>query len=169
MKRIVNMSRRDFLKTGAAVGSGLVLGISFSGLSKAAAEKGRPFSPNAFVRIGSDDRVTVVVNKSEMGQGVYTSLPMLIAEELAVDVSTVRVEPAPVDPAYNHTERGPMQGTGGSSSIRSTWTQFRTAGAAARMMLIAAAAETWKVDAASCSAEKGFVRHRGSGKKLSYG
>lgn len=169
MSRIENMSRRDFLKAGALLGGGLVLGISFTG--RAGASKVRPavFAPNAFIRIGTDEMVTIIVNKSEMGQGVYTSLPMLVAEELEIDLSKVHVEPAPVDPAYNHTEWGPIQGTGGSSSIRSTWEQFRKAGAGARMMLLSAAALTWKVDAAACSAANGFVRLRGTGKKLSYG
>ncbi len=125
--------------------------------------------PNAFIRIGTDSKVTIIVNKSEMGQGVYTSLPMLIAEELECDWKSVRVEAASVDPAYNHTEWGSMQGTGGSSSVRSTWNQFRKAGAAARVMLLEAAAKTWKVHAASCRAEKGFVIHGATGRKLAYG
>jgi isoquinoline 1-oxidoreductase beta subunit len=170
MNRIMNMSRRDFIKTGAVFGSGLVLGISFPFRSaRGAAGKAAVFTPNAFIRIGTDDIITIIVNKSEMGQGVYTSLPMLIAEELEVDIAKVRIEPAPVDPAYNHTEWGPMQGTGGSSSVRSTWTQFRKAGAAARIMLVNAAAATWKTDVASCRAHNGFVTHPATKRKLSYG
>jgi isoquinoline 1-oxidoreductase beta subunit len=113
--------------------------------------------------------VTIIVNKSEMGQGVYTSLPMLIAEELECDWAKIRVEAAPVAPEYNHTEWGQIQGTGGSSSVRSTWDQFRKAGAAGRMMLVKAAADTWKVSPDSCRAEKGFVIHDRSKKRLSYG
>jgi isoquinoline 1-oxidoreductase subunit beta len=126
------------------------------------------FAPNAFVRIGTDGVVTVIVNHSEMGQGVYTALPMLVAEELDADWSTVRVEAAPVDPAYNHTLWG-MQATGGSTSTWTEWDRLRQAGAVARAMLIAAAAETWQVDPASCRTEKGQVRHEATGRQLSYG
>ena len=137
MSGIVNLSRRDFCKTGALAGGGLLLGFYLPGgrLPALAAGPAKPFAPNAFIRIGTDDLVTVIVNKSEMGQGVYTSLPMLIAEELETDWSKVRFAPAPVDPAYNHTQWGALQGTGGSTSIRSTWEQFRRAGASARVML----------------------------------
>jgi isoquinoline 1-oxidoreductase beta subunit len=164
------MSRRDFLKTGALVGGGLVLGFSlYPGESTAeAAGKTAPFSPNAFIRISTDNSVTIIVNKSEMGQGVYTSLPMLIAEELEVDWSKIRVEPAPVDPAYNHTQWGAMQGTGGSTSIRSEWERFSKAGAAARIMLIAAAADIWKISPGDCRAENSFVIGP-AGQRLSYG
>ena len=117
MSRIINVSRRDFLKTGAMIGGGLILGFVVP-LPKAPAQTitkaGTPMAINAFVRIGTDDSVTIIANHSEMGQGVYTSLPMLVAEELEVDLSKVRVEAAPVDPAYNHTEWG-IQGTGGST------------------------------------------------------
>ena len=99
--------------------------------------------PNAFVRIGTDERITVIVNHSEMGQGVYTSLPMLLAEELDADWTKVGYESAPVDPKYNHPAFG-MQMTGGSSSVWSGLEQFRQAGAAARAMLVAAAAQQWK-------------------------
>lgn len=126
------------------------------------------FAPNAFIRIGTDDVVTVIVNHSEMGQGIFTALPMLVAEELDADWSKVRVEAAPVDPAYNHTLWG-MQATGGSTSTWTEWDRLRQAGAAAKAMLIAAAAETWKVDPASCRAEKGRVMHAASGQCLSYG
>jgi isoquinoline 1-oxidoreductase beta subunit len=112
---------------------------------------------------------TILVNKSEMGQGVYTSLPMLIAEELEVDWAKIKVEAAPVDPAYNHTQWGPVQGTGGSTSVRSEWERLRKAGAAARVMLLQAAADTWKVDPAACRAEKSFVIHEPSRRRLSYG
>src|SRR5207249_8824916 len=125
------------------------------------------FMPNAFVRIGADERVTVIVNHSEMGQGVYTALPMLLAEELDADWSKVGFESAPVDPKYNHPVFG-MQMTGGSTSVWSSFQQFREAGAAARAMLIAAAAEQWKVDAASCRTESGAV-FDASNRRLSYG
>ena len=108
-----------------------------------------------------------MVNKSEMGQGVYTALPMLVAEELECDWAKVRVESAPVEAAYNHTSFG-IQMTGGSSSVLSEWDRMRQVGAAAREMLVAAAADLWKVEKTSCRAEKGMVIHP-EGKKLSYG
>jgi len=110
--------------------------------------------PNAFVRIGTDDRIIVIVNHSEMGQGVYTSLPMLLADELDADWNKVGYESAPVDAKYNHPMFG-MQITGGSSSVYSGFEQFRNAGAAARAMLIAAAAQQWKVDPRVCGLSRG--------------
>jgi isoquinoline 1-oxidoreductase beta subunit len=171
MSEIFNVSRRSFLKTGALMGGGLMLGFSLPlrrPFRAASAQSTSSFAPNAFIRIGTDDVVTIIVNKSEMGQGVYTSLPMLIAEELEVDWSKIRVEPAPVDPAYNHTEWG-IQGTGGSTSVWSEWERLRKAGATARAMLVKAAADIWKVDPASCRAEKGFVIHNPTQRKISYG
>jgi isoquinoline 1-oxidoreductase beta subunit len=171
MNGIFNCSRRDFLRAGAVGGGGLVLGLYLPALGRPAeaAAPGAPaFAPNAFLRIGTDDSVTVIVNHSEMGQGVYTSLPMLVAEELDADWSTIRVMAAPVDPAYNHTAFG-TQMTGGSTSTWSEWERLRQAGAAARAMLIAAAATTWKVDPAACRAQNGQVVHAASGRRLSYG
>ncbi|OGP78261.1 MAG: twin-arginine translocation pathway signal protein [Deltaproteobacteria bacterium RBG_16_49_23] len=171
MNEIINVSRRDFLRTGALIGGGLILGFSLplrESFRAAATPAAAPFTPNAFIRIGADDLVTIIINKSEMGQGVYTSLPMLVAEELECDWSKVRVESAPVAPEYNHTAFG-IQLTGGSTSVSSEWERFRKAGAAAREMLIAAAAETWKVNKAGCQAEKGFVIHEGTKRRLSYG
>jgi isoquinoline 1-oxidoreductase beta subunit len=124
-------------------------------------------SLNAFLAIGTDDVVTILVNKSEMGQGVYTSLPMLVAEELECDWTKVRVASAPVDPVYNHTVFG-LQMTGGSTSVSSEWERMRKMGAVAREMLLAAAAEIWKVEASSCRAEAGRVVHS-SGRNLTYG
>ena len=163
------LPRRDFLKVGAAAGGGLVLGfhLPFGGEAVARAA-GKPFAPNAFIRIGADDLVTVVVGKAEMGQGVFTALPMLIAEDLEADWTKVRVESAPVDPAYNHPAFG-MQMTGGSTSVWSSWEQMRKAGATAKAMLVAAAAATWKVDPSSLRAEKGFVIHDASSRRLSFG
>ncbi len=170
MSKIFNISRREFLKTGAIISGGLILGFSLPLSAESLAKKSaKIFAPNAFIRVGTDNIITIIVNKSEMGQGVYTSLPMLIAEELECDISKVKIQSAPVDPAYNHTEWGHVQGTGGSSSVRSTWVQFRKAGASARMMLIAAAANIWKVDPSECSAEKGFVIHNKTKKRRSFG
>jgi isoquinoline 1-oxidoreductase beta subunit len=167
MSIIINMSRRDFLKTSALIGGGLILGV-FPGHEEASGAKAETFAPNAFIRIGTDDIVTVIVNKSEMGQGVYTSIPMVVAEELEADWSRIRIESAPVDPAYNHTAWG-VQGTGGSSSTWSTWDQLRKAGATARVMLIQAAAEIWGVNPLSCKAENGSVIHPETKRQLSYG
>jgi len=169
MTEILNLSRRDFLKTGAAAGGGLVLGLYLPlGNRLAAQQSNAPFAPNAFIRIGTDDWVTVIVNHSEMGQGVYTALPMLVAEELDADWSKVRVESAPVDAAYNHTTFG-MQMTGGSTSTWSEYDRLRKAGATARAMLVAAAASTWNVDPASLRTQNGYVIHDATKRRLSYG
>ena len=169
MSEILNYSRRDFLKTGAVAGGGLVIALYLPPGNRVAAQQtAAPFAPNAFIRIGPDDSVTMIVNHSEMGQGVYTALPMLVAEELDADWSKVRVESAPVDAAYNHTAFG-IQMTGGSSSTWSEYDRLRKAGATARAMLIAAAAQTWNVDAASCTTENGHVMHAASKRSLSYG
>ncbi|MDF1555752.1 MAG: molybdopterin-dependent oxidoreductase, partial [Deferrisomatales bacterium] len=172
MASIVRIDRRDFIKTGVMVGGGLVLGTQL--LSKrawAADGPGRaaaPPDPNAWLRIGPDDGVTVVVHHSEMGQGVYTSIPMLVAEELEVEWSKVRFEAAPVAAVYNHPWWG-AQGTGGSTSIPSSWEPLRKVGATARTMLIAAAAAEWGVPAQECAAENGRVVHRSSGRTARYG
>ena len=128
---------------------------------------GASFTLNPFVRLDIDGTVTVTVNKSEMGQGVYTALAMLVAEELECDFAAMRVEPAPVAEVYRHTVF-PMQLTGGSTSVWSEWERMLKAGAQAREMLIEAAATTWNVEKASCQAEKGRVVHT-SGKAMTYG
>ncbi len=170
MSEILNVSRRDFLKTGATIGGGLILGFSLPdhlAFGQASGQSGGSSMLNAFIRISSDETITIIVNHSEMGQGVYTSLPMLVAEELECDWSKIVVEASPVDPAYNHTQWG-IQGTGGSTSVSSEWERLRKVGASAREMLIAAAADMWKVDKASCRAENGKVVHS-SGKSMTYG
>jgi isoquinoline 1-oxidoreductase beta subunit len=166
------LKRRDFLKTGAAFGGGLLISLYIPEIDRAS---GKPvpanagvFEPNAFVRIGTDESVTVTVNHSEMGQGIYTALPMLLAEELEADWTRVRVEPAPVAAAYNHTRFG-MQMTGGSTTLNSEFDRFRKVGAVARVMLITAAAQTWQVDRKGCHAEKGYVIHGDTGRRASYG
>ncbi len=171
MSQIFNCSRRDFCKNGALLGTGLVLGFYLPGCQKKEIipPASGPFKANAFIQIAPDDTVTFFINKSEMGQGVYTSLPMLIAEELEVDWQKIRVEAAPVAPEYNHTQWGKLQGTGGSTSIRSTFDQLRSAGAAGRTMLIQAAAQIWGVPPESCKAEAGKVIHPKGEKTLSYG
>ncbi|MGC4071403.1 MAG: xanthine dehydrogenase family protein molybdopterin-binding subunit [Nibricoccus sp.] len=169
-------SRRSFLKT-AGAGLGLVIAFHFTGKSARAAAldaaKTPPgvagmLAPNAFLRIATDGCVTVFINHSEMGQGIVTALPMLVAEELDADWSKVRTEFAPVDPAYNHAAFG-IQMTGGSSSTWSEYERLRTAGATARALLVQAAAEEWKIPAAELRTENGCVIHEGSGKKIAYG
>ncbi len=165
------VGRREFLKTGAAVGGGLLvswyLPLPSAGAERAAAGENQ-VALNAFVRIGTDESVTVIASHSEMGQGVYTSLPMLLNEELEADWSKIRVEAAPVDKAYNHPIFG-MQMTGGSTTSPAEWERYRKMGALARTMLVAAAAQQWKVDAASCQVEKGVVLHRATGQRATYG
>ncbi len=165
-------NRRKFLKNSAALMGGLVIGFYLPlkcGRAYAADAPPKPvYPPNAFIRIGTDDSITIVVNKSEMGQGVYTSLPMLVAEELEADWSRISVESAPVAAVYNHTGFG-MQLTGGSSSIPSSWEQLRRVGASARVLLIRTAAQRWGVSESECRAENSQVIHTKSGKKLSFG
>ena len=163
------MERRQFLKFSVAASGGLLIGFYLPAMSTlgSAQQSANTFMPNAFVRIGTDERVTVIVNHSEMGQGVYTSLPMLLAEELDADWTKVGFESAPVDPKYNHPAFG-MQMAGGSSSVWSGLEQFRQAGGVARAMLISAAAQQWNTDATTCRTESGAVFDR-SNRKLTYG
>jgi isoquinoline 1-oxidoreductase beta subunit len=169
MNEIVNVSRREFLRTGVLAGGGLILGLHLPRLPAGQpSDKKGPFALNAFVRVGSDSSVTVVVNHSEMGQGPYTSVPMLVAEELDADWAKVRFEAAPVAAVYNHTIYG-IQMTGGSSSTWTEWDRVRKAGAAARAMLIAAAAAEWKVEPTACHTEPGHVIHVASGRRVAYG
>ncbi|HMA09220.1 MAG TPA: molybdopterin cofactor-binding domain-containing protein, partial [Ramlibacter sp.] len=160
-------SRRDFLKTGGA--AALVVGFALPGATgrALAANPTSAFSPNAYLRITPDGRVTVVCGSAEMGQGVLTAIPMLLAEELDADWNKVSVEQAPVDKAYANPMFG-IQVTGGSTTVRAHWEPLRKAGAAAREMLVAAAAAQWKVDAASLRTENGQVI-AANGKKLGYG
>src|SRR5438034_3524732 len=165
----LQMERREFLRFSLAASSGLLIGLYLPGAGKMAAEErsGSIFMPNAFLRIGTDERVTVIVNHSEMGQGVYTALPMLLAEELDADWNKIGFESAPVDPKYNHPVFG-MQITGGSSSVWSAFEQYRKAGAAARGMLIAAAAQQWNVNPTTLRTDTGAV-FDGTNRKLTYG
>ncbi|MEP7110162.1 MAG: xanthine dehydrogenase family protein molybdopterin-binding subunit [Ferruginibacter sp.] len=171
MKEINNLNRRQFIKAGATVGGGLLLSFYLPAIGKAIKTAGinapANFIPNAFIRIGADDIITIICNHSEMGQGAYTSLPMMIAEELDADWSKVRFESAPVDPAYNHLGFG-MQATGGSTSTLSEYDRLRKVGASARAMLIAAAAQTWAVDPSTCKTENSKVLHASTGRSLQY-
>jgi isoquinoline 1-oxidoreductase beta subunit len=174
--RIVNESRRDFLKVGITAGAGLTLGIYFplEALAAAATDKTEPavtnFEPNAFVRIGRDGRVTIIAKHLEMGQGAYTGLATLLADELDADWDSLVVEAAPADVTrYANTFWGKMQGTGGSSGLANSWLQMRRAGAAARAMLVSAAAKTWGVPEASLSVSKGMVTHAASRRRTGFG
>ena len=162
-------SRRSFLKgTAGAVGLLIALQLSNNRVRAAASPAtGGQFSPNAFLRIAPDNTVTIIINHSEMGQGIVTALSMLVAEELDLDWSKVRTEFAPVAPAYNLSYI-PVQMTGGSSSTWSEFDRFRFAGATARALLLQAAAKRWSVPAAECHTEPGEIVHAG-GQRASFG
>jgi isoquinoline 1-oxidoreductase beta subunit len=164
MTALKNPSRRTFLKSGAALGGGLVIGVS---LPDAFAKSVTASMPNAWIRIGSDNTVTILCARSEMGQGVVMALPTLVAEELEVDLHKIKVDFAPPGEAYINTMIG-GQITGGSTSVREGYDKLRTAGAQARVMLVQAAADKWHVDASKCHAQNGMVMGPG-GKKASYG
>ena len=155
------VSRRQFLVAGAAAGTGLVVWfyLPHGGKTPGAGA----FAPNAYLRIAPDGRISVVVARSEMGQGVQTSLPMMLAEELEADWSQITIEQAGASTLFGD------QTTGASSSVRTTWMPMRQAGAAAREMLISAAALEWKVPRSECRAEKGAVLHGASNRRLTYG
>ena len=154
-------SRRKFLKTAALSGASLVIGFNGVRLLQGA-KTSAPFQPNAWIRIDADGIVTLTIGKSEMGQGVRTSLAMLLAEELEADWTHIKLVQASPWP-------GSDLGTGGSDSIRSSWKPLRQAGAAAREMLTTAAAARWKVDRSSCTASHGAIIHSPSGRSLNYG
>ncbi len=167
-------SRRDFLETACVAAGGLLVGFALpaarAGSAPGSTGAGALTSAdvNAFVRVGSDDIVTLIIGKSEMGQGVFTGYAQLIGEELEVDWRRVRVESAPVAPIYNNPSF-PFQATGGSDSILTGFTAMREAGAQARLLLIQAGAEVLHVPAAELVAEGGAVVHRASGRRLGYG
>jgi isoquinoline 1-oxidoreductase subunit beta len=166
-KIMTTINRREFLKTSGAVGGGLMLGVVLPGtLGQQAQAAGTLHTPNAWVHIADDNTITLLSARSEMGQGVYTSMPMLIAEELNVDLKKIKVAIAPPGAVYTNAMLG-AQITGGSTSVREGWEKLRVAGAQVREMLIAAAAEKWKVPASSLKAENGMVI--GAGKKATYG
>ena len=163
----IHFNRRQFLKIGAAFSSSLVVHLPLGEDAFAADAKG--FAPNAFIRIDRKGLVTLVMPQVEMGQGIYTAQAMLLAEELKVALEDVRLEAAPLNESlYGHPMLG-RQMTGGSTSIRAFWKPLRLAGAAARIMLIEAAAREWGVDPQTCRAEDGFVFDETGSKKLAYG
>ncbi|WJR80370.1 molybdopterin cofactor-binding domain-containing protein [Bradyrhizobium sp. NP1] len=163
-----SLSRRTFLATSAAVSGGLIVSLCLPfGRSDAAGSEA--FAPNAFVRIGSDGQVVLTMPYVEMGQGTYTSIPMLIAEELDVSLNQVRLEHAPPNEKLYANPLLGVQATGNSNAMRGAWKPLREAGATARMMLVAAAAKRWEVDAKSCRAQDGEVIHTPTGRRLKYG
>ncbi len=149
-------SRRDFLKASALASGGLMLGITLTGCAKPAALGGAGGQPVAWLRIGGDDRITVLVDRSEMGQGVYTAMTQLLAEELGIDPIRVAVEAAPVGAVYVNALLG-AQITGGSTSVRDAWDKLRLAGAQARTMLVQAAAAHWGVEGSTLKVQDGAV------------
>ncbi|MBL8440492.1 MAG: xanthine dehydrogenase family protein molybdopterin-binding subunit, partial [Betaproteobacteria bacterium] len=172
---IANLSRRRFLQGSAGLTLGFVLPTAIAanaGPGKAGEGLAAPvtFEPNAFLRIGTDNTVTVLSKHLEMGQGTYTGLATLVAEELDADWKTVRVEGAPADAKrYNNLFWGPAQGTGGSTAMANSWEQMRKAGAAARAMLVSAAAKQWKVPASEIVVHDSVVSHRASKHRATFG
>jgi isoquinoline 1-oxidoreductase subunit beta len=165
------VSRRTFMATGAAAGGGLLVGFYLPQLigAKADIATAETFGPNAFVRIRPDDSVTLVMPQVEMGQGTYTSMTMLIAEELEVELAQVTLEAAPPDDRLYANPLLGFQVTGGSTSVPAMWEPLRRAGSTARVMLTTAAAAGWNVDPMSCHAEKGAVVHAPTGQRVNYG
>jgi isoquinoline 1-oxidoreductase subunit beta len=159
---MTNVTRRQFVTVLAAAGGGLLLGYRVDHATPST------FAPNAFIRVASDGSVTMVMPQVEMGQGTYTSLPMLLAEELEVAPEQIRLEHAPPDDKLYANQLLGEQITGASSSVRAFFEPLRRAGATARTMLVAAAATSWNVDAASCRAHRGVVTHTPTGRTLSY-
>jgi len=172
-RAVPSSSRRSFLKAAAAsAGAGgflLAFGLPARGEIRDTTAAGAPFAPNAFLRIDRQGKVTFVMPVIEMGQGTYTALPMLIAEELEVDVDDVAVEHSPPDDKIYANPLLGVQLTGGSTAIRGTFLPLRKAGATARVMLVQAAAKRWGVDPSTCVARQARVRHEASGREIGYG
>ena len=165
-----DLSRRGFLRAGAAASGALLLSLSLPFASRnGEAAKVETFVPNAFIRIGGDGEVVLTMPYVEMGQGTYTSIPMLIAEELEVDLKQVRLEHAPPNEKLYVNPLLGVQATGNSNAIRGAWQPLRQAGATARSMLVSAAAKRWKVDPSSCRAQSGEVLHVSTGRSIRYG
>lgn len=161
----IRIDRRDFLKTGAAATGGLLLGFGFENASAQFGGPPQPITPDAFVHIGSDNVVTLIIHKPENGQGAETAIAMLLAEELECDWGQIRTEFAPIAPIYG----GPLQGTFGSMGVRTSFEPMRRTGAAAREMLIQAGAARFGVEPAACRAENGSVVNGATGARLSFG
>ena len=168
-----HLDRGAFLRSAALGGAGLSLAFALPSRAFAATSTTNPsdtvFAPNAWLRVAPDESVTIVVAKSEMGQGVATGMPTLVADELDVAFTKVKVVFAPSAPEYGSPEYGGDQITGGSTSVAGSWLPLRTAGATARAILLATAAKQWSVDPASCSTHEGVVTHTASGRTATYG
>jgi isoquinoline 1-oxidoreductase beta subunit len=168
----MSLARRDFLKNTVLISGGLVIALNLPGCSKpggsAAGGAGKPFDANAWLRIGSDNSITFFCDRSEMGQGVYTALTMLVAEELGVALKRIKVEFAPAGAAYVNNLLG-TQITGGSTSVRDAWERLRKAGAQARAMLVSAAAKEWDVAPDTCRVEEDGAIRSPYGKRLTFG
>src|SRR4029077_4296619 len=163
------MNRRNFLKTGAAGTAGLLIGFYFpSRMETAAAATDAPIVLNAWIHVGTDDLVTILIDKSEMGQSILTGLAMIAADELDCDWKKVRTEFAPADKVYFNPRFG-VQGTGGSSGTPTSWDPLRKASATARAMLLEAAAQRWGVAPLECSAENSTILHAPTKRRLTYG
>jgi len=168
------LERRTFLKGAGAAVAALTVGFEWSGATRsalaAAPNAAAPFAPNAFVRIGSDNSITIIAKHIEMGQGSYTGLATILADELDADWTQVRVESAPADAErYANLVFGKIQGTGGSSSIANSWPQLRDAGAKARAMLVAAASSEWHVSESELTVDKSVIYHAASKRQASFG
>ena len=173
---ILDSTRRKFLKdAGAVTAVALTIGFEWIGstrrsFARSAAPAAAAFAPNAFLRIGADNTVTVISKHLEMGQGSYTGIATVVAEELDADWASVRVESAPADAKrYANLAFGTIQGTGGSSAMANSWNQLREAGAKARAMLLAAAAKDWKVPVAELDVDRGVIRHAGKNREATFG
>src|SRR5277367_7003727 len=172
-----SQSRRQFLKNAGSVGAvALTIGFEWGGSPRrafaapAAPLAGSLFAPNAFLRIGADNRVTVIAKHVEMGQGAYTGIATIVAEELDADWAQIQVESAPADAKrYANLVFGTLQGTGGSSAMANSWAQLRDAGAKGRAMLLTAAAKDWHVPVAELTTDKGVVYHAASQRQITYG
>jgi isoquinoline 1-oxidoreductase beta subunit len=161
------LGRRQFLQVSLLAGSGLLLTVELNAATNSSAANGRDSTLNAYIRMDASGAITLVMPKAEMGQGIYTALAMLIAEELEVSLDQVTVEAAPPNPAVYGVAGD--QSTGGSTSVRDCWLPLRTAGATARMLLTRAGAQTWRVPVSECVADAGYVIHPISARRLSYG
>lgn len=166
---MTTLSRRDFFVRGGAA-TGLLVGVRLPASAAPPSASPKGFTPNAFVHIGENGQATLTMPYVEMGQGTYTSIPMLVAEELEIALSSVRLEHAPPDEkTYGNPLLAGVQATGGSTAIMASWKPLREAGAVARTLLIRAAAEQWKVAPDTCHAAAGEVLHAASGRRASYG
>ena len=162
------LSRRPVLKAGVAAGGGLLLSLSVPALGSVQAKDQTAFAPNAFLRLGRDGKITMTIPQVEMGQGIYTSLAMILADELDAAFEHVSVEAAPPNDALYANPILRFQVTGGSTSVRGFWMPFRIAGAGARAMLVEAAARTWGVEPAACRTAESQVIHDLSNRRIDY-